>query len=55
MNCPFCEQEYTLKDKWLAKNCHCDDEERFIKYEDWYLEAFNKEVTEKSMLFTCHN
>jgi hypothetical protein len=46
MKCPFCDKDYILKEKWISKNCICDDEERFIKYEDWYVSIFNADLQE---------
>lgn len=40
MNCQYCGKEFALKKNWIAKKCLCDDEERFISFEDWYCSLF---------------
>jgi len=40
MNCPYCQTEFSLKNNFIAKNCECDDEERFLSFEDWYYLLF---------------
>ena len=40
MNCQYCGEEFALKRNWIAKKCPCDDEERFIFFEEWYYSLF---------------
>jgi len=40
MTCPCCKESYEIRERFLAKKCFCDDEERFISFEDWYFAFF---------------
>jgi len=40
MNCQYCGEEFALKRNWIAKKCPCDEEERFISFEEWYYSLF---------------
>jgi len=41
MTCQYCNSEYSIKEKYIAKNCMCDEEERFITFDKWYEIVFN--------------
>jgi hypothetical protein len=43
MECIYCKAEYILKKNFIAKTCGCDDEERFISYDKWYIEDFKQD------------
>lgn len=40
MVCLYCQTEYNIRDKFIAKSCDCDDEQRFISFEEWYYDTF---------------
>ena len=46
MNCQYCGEEFTLKRNWIAKKCPCDEEERFISFDEWYCSLFKMEILE---------
>ncbi len=48
MNCPFCQEDYNLKENYIAKCCGCDDEERFISFSDWYYLLFKFKYLDSS-------
>jgi hypothetical protein len=41
MTCQHCQAPFAVKTRFLAKTCGCDEEERFISFEDWYEILFN--------------
>lgn len=43
MQCQYCNQEFSLKTRYIAKTCGCDEDDRLISYEKWYSEAFKME------------
>ena len=43
MECIYCKAKYILKKNFIAKTCDCDDEERFISYDKWYIEDFKQD------------
>ena len=45
MECIYCKAKYILKKNFIAKTCGCDDEERFIKYDEWYADMFKTQPT----------
>ena len=46
MDCPYCKAKYILKKNFIAKTCACDDEERFVPYDNWYADTFKQESLE---------
>ena len=40
MFCEYCQEEYTIKKSYIAKNCGCDDDFRFLSFDFWYLDVF---------------
>ena len=63
MTCPHCQAPFAVKTKFLAKTCGCDEDERFVSFEDWYTETFKLELQESKILrniwhydvFCCNN
>lgn len=41
MYCEYCQEEFVIKSNYIAKNCGCDDDYRFLKFENWYENTFN--------------
>lgn len=41
MNCQYCNSEYVVKEKYIAKKCMCDEEQRMISFDLWYEMLFN--------------
>lgn len=44
MTCPHCQAPFAIKAKFLAKTCVCDEDERFISFENWYSQAFKVDL-----------
>lgn len=44
MKCPICQEPFEVKAKFLAKTCGCDEDERFVSFDDWYSETFKLEL-----------
>lgn len=44
MVCPCCEKDYSVKDKFIAKKCLCDEDERFILFPAWYFRFFGVNI-----------
>jgi hypothetical protein len=40
MNCECCGADYEVKKNFIAKSCICDEEERFLSFEEWYFRIF---------------
>lgn len=40
MFCEYCQEEFTVKNNYIAKNCGCDDDVRFLTFDFWYLDVF---------------
>lgn len=40
MVCDYCQEEYSIKQYFIAKNCICDDENRFLSFDFWYWDVF---------------
>ena len=41
MTCPHCQAPFAVKTRFLAKTCGCDEDIRFVSFEDWYEQIFN--------------
>ena len=35
MQCEYCQAKYVIKKDYIAKTCHCDEEIRFIRLEEF--------------------
>ena len=59
MKCEWCQEEFELKRDWIAKKCGCDEDERFIGYEQWYystfkfFDLFNDSIFEAQLHYVC--
>ena len=53
MKCEYCNEEFAIKQNFIAKNCICDDDERFIDFNLWYSRFFN--ITLEDSLFYENN
>jgi len=40
MVCLYCQTEYSIRERFIAKCCGCDEEERFLSFEEWYFDTF---------------
>lgn len=36
MECEYCGEEYIIKSAYIAKTCGCDEDFRFISFDEWY-------------------
>ena len=36
MECEYCGEEYVIKPAYIAKTCGCDEDYRFISFDEWY-------------------
>lgn len=54
MTCPHCQAPFSVKAKFLAKTCGCDEDERFLSFEDWYEIFFKQQFIDQEYLQGFH-
>lgn len=40
MKCEVCQEDFVIRDRFAARNCFCDDDERIFSYEMIYFMLF---------------
>lgn len=46
MKCPECQEEYVIKERYVAKPCPCDEDNRILTFEKVYEDLFKIPVQE---------